>query len=251
MTKLKVSAIAAIVMFSAHALGTPILVVGTRDGFVIGTNGLDSGHIEVCKIHYAGSTVILRSATDVRWPATRDPDKIVYDSSLEEWKVLSSKKSLAQISADVKLDFVKSAKHIANLEVTSRRGKSIAQILDSMKEHIVIVGFESGSPRLKAWRLTFTNGEPRYQTVIDSRFDGKQLTWFSDDSPPNVTTVQPMSVDQIKATFDRDLPLIANMQRNPAFDPPWEIVHLTRKDSMWLEGREELCEKDRKKWSTQ
>lgn len=116
MPKLSAAILLAILALGPQAIGTPIVVVGTRDGFVVGTNGLDSGGMEVCKVHYAGSTLVLRSTNDARWTSSRNPKTVIYDSTREEWKALDSHKTFLQISSAVRANFIESTKHFAELK---------------------------------------------------------------------------------------------------------------------------------------
>src|SRR5271155_3730586 len=94
-----------ILLLSAHAFATPIVIVSTGDGFVIGTNGVDTKGLEVCKTHYAGSTVVIRATDLARVPKSPGSSEMLDDSTVEEWKILDPTKDASHISSDMEQFF--------------------------------------------------------------------------------------------------------------------------------------------------
>jgi hypothetical protein len=239
--KRQIAILATVFALVPQAIGTPIVVVSTKDGFVIGTNSVDTGGNHVCKTHYAGSTVVLRSTLLARL--------LRYDSTLYEWGVLDPKQDMSSIASKTKQFFIQSTNHMADLKVQGGRTKN--DVLKEIQQGVIVAGFARGVPTLYAYSLNFQNGSlvPSDGYPM-SAFERKMLWWNGQPKPVVIDAPPNLTLEDAHAAVKDELGQIYDAEKKIAFSPPWEIVHVTRDGVTWLEGNQDLCEKDRKEWSS-
>jgi hypothetical protein len=247
--KRQIAILATVFALVPQAIGTPIVVVSTKDGFVIGTNSVDTGGKHVCKTHYAGSTVVLRSTKLARLFKDPAQKELIYDSTLDEWRVLDPKQDMSSIASKTKQFFIQSTNHLADLDVQDGRTKN--DVLKKIQQGVVVVGFSKGVPTLYAYSLNFQNGSlvPSDGYPMNA-FERKMLWWNGQPKPVVIDAPPNLTLEDAHAAVKDELGQIFNAEKDIAFGPPWEIVHVTPDGVTWLEGNQDLCEKDRKEWSS-
>jgi hypothetical protein len=139
---------------------------------------------------------------------------------------------------------------MADLKAQDGRTKK-DDILESIKQGVVVAGFSKGVPTLYAYSLNFQNGSlvPSDGYPM-SAFERKALWWNGQPKPVVIAARPNLTIEEAHADVKNELVQIFVAEKDISFSPPWEIVHVTRDGVTWLEGNQALCEKDRKEWSS-
>jgi hypothetical protein len=226
---------------------TPIVVLRTADGFVVGTNSTRSDGQQHCKIHYVGKKLLLVAGQPVgvgEKQGSAGAVRTVLDLHKDLWMVFRrslSDEILLQAVRDVAVRDISTA-------VTKYQAKNA--LID-----LVLVSTDGSEPRLWTEIIEFSAPEmarPRVRLAEQKIPVGTTMVWIDTDEPQFFTGS--LDIAGVGLVDHRDIPKIlasaadyarrhyTSMHLNDrGYDPPFIVLALDSDGLRYVQGDPSPC----------
>jgi hypothetical protein len=233
-------ALLALTLPRAHA--TPIIVYRTNDGFILGTNAVNSAGALACKLHFVGDIAVLRAA-DLVGLADRKGN-VVYNNDDDLWTAMTSDTNFTKVKQQV-IENIEGGMsemiRIAGAGRPPRTGK-----MPELKNNVVIVGFSGNHPQISFFAIEVSDSRAPRFTITDHKIDLQSGQLFSlandEHAVRQIGDGQNMATGllAVKSELNREAKTDARLG-GKSYSPPFVIVHVLRDSITPVEGDLYFC----------